>query len=99
MSQTPSISVTRSISKVDEMTLAQGEYTLTAQVEFADGKARSINNGQVTETESGGYIGAFNAHQGGAVSLSIQNVPTREGRAKVFDAVETFAEAVYAIGA
>lgn len=88
------ISVTRNISKIDEMRLETGGFIIRGEVDVVAGTVRKIDNGTASDLESGMFLGGFNVQGLTSVSVSIQNAYTRQERQAVYEAVETFLESV-----
>ena len=91
-----SITVSKNLSKVDEMSMNTEKYALCAEVESAKGNVRAINNGVITDIETGAYLGTFNFYGIGNQNVSLQGVTSREDRATIYETVENFIEAVTA---
>lgn len=90
------VEVTRTISKVEEMTLRTGKHVLKGEVESREGAFRSVSNGSVTDAESGTYMGSFSAQGPMSLNVSIQGASTRAEREGIYNAVESFKEGAVA---
>lgn len=94
----PKVTVTRTLTKEDEMRMDTEKFSLTAAVILAGGTSvTAINNGAITDRESRMYLGSFVSDRAGSQNVTLQNVMTREERAEIYEAVEDFIEGVAAL--
>lgn len=93
---TQNVSVTRNLSKVDEMGMSTEKYTLRAEVDHSDGNVRSINNGSVISIENGMYVCGFVARSQSTLNVTFQNTDSAEERRAIYEAIEDFLGQTYA---
>lgn len=94
---TASITVSRNISKTDEMRMDTEKFSLAASVKVTGGTTvTAIENGSITDRVSGMHLGQFTAYGAGQQNVAFQNVASREERAEIYEAVEDFIAGVTA---